>query len=481
MRVDGNTIFRCVEYPMDRLDELTVFLVILDVGSLAGAARHLRRSPPAATRTPGEPGGEAFARLVERTTRALAPTEDGRRLAEQAQRLLADYAEAMRSAGSEQAPRGLLHVMAPVMFGQLHVAPVVTDFLAAHPAVRVDLMLSDRNLDLVEEGLDVAVRIGALADSGLVVRRVGEMRRVLVASPDYLAARGTPAAPAELARHDAVFTASRPRPLEWRFRGGAKEHVIRLSPRLVVSHVEAALAAALAGKGVTVALSYQVDAELRAVQLVVPSARHMPARVRLFLDHAVARLSRLEVIRPGAVERGWNAGLSRRPSAADASRFSRRRMRSRFWDRRCRIENNLGASEQRYGLAGDLTFHHRVPDLGRAPGMHQVRIAGHAALSCSADEIGFELGRREAGCAFRERHPATKAACGIRKRDDRRRVKISGWSEMMFSNVEPALHETLSRINPIESQETGQVSCLLGAKGRGCVAHASSSEGETFG
>ncbi len=315
MRVGDNSIFRLVECRVDRLDELTVFLAILDAGSLAGAARHLRRSPPAVTRILASLEERASARLVERTTRALAPTEAGRRLAEQARRVLAEYAAAMLTAGGEEAPRGLLRVTAPVMFGQRHVTPIVTDFLASHPALRVELLLSDRNLDLVEEELDVAVRIGALADSGLVVRRVGEVRRVLVASPDYLAARGTPAAPAQLARHDAVFTASRPKPLEWRFRGGVKEHVVRLSPRLVVSHVEAALAAALAGKGVTVALSYQVDAALRAgrlvrllphheppplpVQLVVPSALHMPARVRLFLDHAVAQLGRLDVIQPG--------------------------------------------------------------------------------------------------------------------------------------------------------------------------------------
>jgi DNA-binding transcriptional LysR family regulator len=203
----------------------------------------------------------------------------------------------------------------PHPIGQRHVTPLVTGFLVAHPAVRMELHLSDRNLDLVEEGLDVAVRIGALPDSGLVARRVGEVRRVLVASPGYLAARGTPTSPADLAAYDAVFTASRPAPFEWRFRGpGGKEHVVRLAPPLVVSHVEAALSAALEGHGVATALSYQVDAEVGAgrlvrllpehepppvpVQLVVPSARHMPARVRLFLDHAAARLGQLEVIRP---------------------------------------------------------------------------------------------------------------------------------------------------------------------------------------
>lgn len=299
---------------MDRLAELAVLLAVLDAGSLAGAARRLRRSPPAVTRVLAGLEERAGARLVERTTRALAPTEAGRRLAEQARRLLADYDEAIGMAGGDRAPRGLLRVTAPVVFGQRHVTPLVTGFLLAHPGMRMELRLSDRNLDLVEEGLDAAIRIGALPESGLVVRRVGEVRRMLVASPDYLAARGTPAGPADLPGHDIVFTASRPAPLEWRFRGpGGKEHVVRLSPRLVVSHVEAALAAALEGHGLATALSYQVAAEIGAgrlvrllpgheppplpVQLVLPSARHMPARLRLFLDHAAARLGRLEVIR----------------------------------------------------------------------------------------------------------------------------------------------------------------------------------------
>jgi DNA-binding transcriptional LysR family regulator len=329
MSKHGKSVFRFPECRMDRLDELAVFLAVLEAGSLAGAARRLRRSPPAVTRIVASLEERAATRLIERTTRALAPTEAGRRVAEQARRLLGDYDEAMRSLGGDQTPRGLVRVTAPVMFGQRHVTPLATGFLAAHPAVRVELLLSDRNLDLVEEGLDVAIRIGALPDSGLVARGVGEVRRMLVASPGYLAARGTPTAPADLARHDVVFTASRPAPLEWRFRRGAgKEHSVRLSPRLVVSHVEAALAAAVEGHGVAAALSYQVDAEIRSgrlvrllpghepppipVHLVVPSARYMPARVRLFLDHAAARLNRLEVIRAGQ----WSADGAQAEHAA---------------------------------------------------------------------------------------------------------------------------------------------------------------------
>jgi DNA-binding transcriptional LysR family regulator len=200
------------------------------------------------------------------------------------------------------------------MFGGRHVTPLATAFLTAHPSVKVDLVLADRNLDLIEQRLDVAVRIGSLPESGLVARRVGTVHRMIVASPTYLAARGTPARPADLARHDVVFTASHPTPPEWRFRDGARERAVRLTPRLTVSHVEAAVSAAAQGHGIAAAFSYQVDDELRdgrlvrllprferpplPVQLVVPSARLMPMRVRLFLDHAASHLGRLPVIRP---------------------------------------------------------------------------------------------------------------------------------------------------------------------------------------
>lgn len=296
---------------MDRLDELATFVAILDAGSLAAAGRKLRRSPPAVTRALAALEGRLGARLVERTTRRLAPTDTGRRLAEQARRLLADHGDLMREAADASAPpRGLLRVTAPVVFGRKHVTPLVVAFLGLYPDVQIELVLSDRNLDLVEEALDVAVRIGRLADSGLVARRVGEVRRVLVASPAYLAARGTPQEPGDLAAHHTVLASSRPVKLEWRFREGAaarrRERVVRLAPRLIVNDVEAALAAARAGQGVTSALSYQVAGDLAAgalvrllaawepsplpVQLVVPGTQHMAPRTRAFLDHMAREL-----------------------------------------------------------------------------------------------------------------------------------------------------------------------------------------------
>jgi DNA-binding transcriptional LysR family regulator len=192
---------------------------------------------------------------------------------------------------------------------------VVAAFLDQHPAVRVELVLSDRLRNLVEEGFDAAVRIGQLADSSLVVRRVGEVRRVLVASPAYLARRGAPDRPADLARHEVVFTTERGGGVaEWRFRAGGKDEVVRLAPRLLVDDVDAALVAVRAGRGIARPLSYQVQDDLVAgavvrllpehepppvpVQLVAPSVRRAAPRVRAFLDHAARALAALPAVQP---------------------------------------------------------------------------------------------------------------------------------------------------------------------------------------
>ncbi|MEA1652056.1 LysR family transcriptional regulator [Nitrospirillum sp. BR 11164] len=309
---------------MDRLDELSLFLAILETGSLAAAGRRLRRSAPAVTRTLAALEARVGTRLVERTTRQLAPTEAGRRLAETARRVLADYDEAMRE-GNEAAPRGLLRVTAPLVFGRRHVTPVVTSFLAAYPLVRVELLLSDRQLDLIEDGLDVALRIGDLPDSGLVARRVGQVRQVTVAAPGYLAHRGTPQRPEDLGTHDTIVStplvhAPQAGPAEWRFLapGGdrGRERTVPLSPRLMVNEVEAKLEAVRAGHGIGQALSYQVVDDLAAgrlvrlltaferpplpVHLVVPSTVHLAAKARAFLDHAAPLLKALDVLREPA-------------------------------------------------------------------------------------------------------------------------------------------------------------------------------------
>ncbi|WP_198120400.1 LysR family transcriptional regulator [Massilia rhizosphaerae] len=297
---------------MDRLDELHVFIAILDAGSMAAAARKLGRSPAAVTRILAQLETRAGARLFERSTRRLTPSETGLRLAEQARRLLADYDAALQPPGAG-APRGLLRITAPTAFGRRHVAPIVTRFLLRHPDIQVDLLLSDRNVDLIEEDIDAALRIGALSNMSLVARRLGEVGRVTVASPAYLDRRGTPRAPADLADHELIMSTAVRSVAEWRFAGAGREHVVRYSPRLRVNDVEAMLAAARDGFGIARALSYQVEPDLRAgllrrllvdyepepvpVHLVLRSSRHMAPRLRAFVDFAVEEFAALAVIR----------------------------------------------------------------------------------------------------------------------------------------------------------------------------------------
>jgi DNA-binding transcriptional LysR family regulator len=301
---------------VDRLDELRVFTTILEAGSLRAAARRLHRSASSVTRSLAAIEERIGGRLVERTTRHLVPTEAGRRLAERARQLLSDYGAALGEASDarEASLRGLLRVTAPTVFGRRHVIPVVASFLDIHPAVRAELVLSDRNLDMIEEGFDVAVRIGRLTESRLVARRVGEVRRVLIASTDYLSHKGNPRRPSDLARHDLVYCGVLSHPMEWRFRSNGRDQIVRLVPRLIFNDVEATLLAVKAGRGIGRLLSYQVCDELASgtlvrlfskfeppafpVHLVVTTARHMPAHARAFLDHAGRLLKALSAIHP---------------------------------------------------------------------------------------------------------------------------------------------------------------------------------------
>lgn len=298
---------------MDRLEELTVFVAIIEAGSLAAAARRTNRSAAAATRALAGLEARVGTRLVARTTRRLAPTPAGLALAERARGLVAGYEAAISGAG-EGLVRGLVRVTAPVLFGRRHVAPVVASFLDAYPETQVELMLSDRNVDLVDEGLDVALRIGTLAESRLVTRKVGQVRSILVASPGYLAAHEVPGKPADLAGHDTIHGLIRPGPLEWQF-GRTR---VRLAPRLIVNEVEAALIAARAGRGIARVLTYQAADDIAEgrlvrilaryepspvpVQLVTPGADHRPARVSAFLNHAATALRALPVLRDETAE-----------------------------------------------------------------------------------------------------------------------------------------------------------------------------------
>jgi DNA-binding transcriptional LysR family regulator len=298
---------------MDRLQELAVLVSIADHGSLAAAARRLRRSPPAVTRALAALEHRVGLRLIERSTRRLSVTEAGRALAERARALLNDYDHAV--SGLSASPlRGRLRVTAPLQLGRRHVAPLVSGFLDAFREIQIELILNDRNLDLIDEAIDVAVRIGPLADSNLIARHVGEVRSVLVASPTYLAARGTPKKPADLAAHDIIVGLARSEPTEWRFGTPKRNTIVRLSPRLVANETEARLVAVKAGQGITRVLSYQVKEELGAgslvrlltafeppalpVHLVAPNGGHRTPKVRVFIDYAAKWLGKLRVIRP---------------------------------------------------------------------------------------------------------------------------------------------------------------------------------------
>jgi len=293
---------------MDRLASLEVLIAIVDTGSLAAAARRLGLSPPAVTRALAGLEARLGTRLIARTTRSLALTDVGRRFVATARNVLAELDEAERAAAGEATtPVGHLSVTAPVTFGRLHVAPVLGAFLQAHAQITASLWLVDRSVDLVGEGIDIALRIGTLADSALIVRRIGAVRRMLAASPDYLAAMGEPGHPRDLAAHRIIAFSGPTGGREARFVEAGRAFAVPLAPRLEVNDAMAAIAAAEAGHGITAALSYQLAASLAAgrlvpilepfatpplpVQLVYPPSRIPAAKVRVFIDAAAGPLA----------------------------------------------------------------------------------------------------------------------------------------------------------------------------------------------
>jgi len=296
---------------MDRLDALSVFVAVAEQGSFVAAARRLRRSPTAVTRAVAALEDHLGARLLTRTTRAIALTEAGQRYLDQGRRALAEFADLENAAATEGAePAGLLTVTAPEMFGRMHVLPVVQDFMRDYPQTDVSLLLLNRVVSYVDEGIDVGLRIGVLPDSSLRAIRLGAVRRVLCAAPSYLAAAGVPKRPEDLPRFETiVISGGRPQPDRWSFGRAPDETVVQVRPRLAISTAQGALDAAVAGGGLVRAMSYQT-APLEAagrltrlmlehepapvpVQLVYPAGRHMPLKTRLFLDRAASALKGL--------------------------------------------------------------------------------------------------------------------------------------------------------------------------------------------
>jgi DNA-binding transcriptional LysR family regulator len=290
---------------MDRIDEMTLLLAIAETGSLAAAGRVTGRSPSSVSRILDELETRLGARLVERNTRRLAMTERGHRFAEHARRLVADFDAAMRDVGEQPGePAGHLRISAPNLFGRRHVAPLLGAFLDRHPRVTAELALDDRVADLQDGRFDIAIRIGDAGSASLACRQIGAVRRILVASPAYLAQHGRPETADDLAAHQAILFTNDAYRADWR--------AIQLSGRLRVNRAEAAIDAALDGRGILRVLSYQVADDLVAgrlvrllpeleplpvpVRLVFAQARFLPAAQRAFIDFVAPRLRRLPAL-----------------------------------------------------------------------------------------------------------------------------------------------------------------------------------------
>jgi DNA-binding transcriptional LysR family regulator len=294
---------------MDRLQEIEVFVAIADTGGLSRAASRLRLSPPAVTRALASLEDRLGVLLFQRSTRSLTITEAGQRFLDRSRHILADLDEARADAlGHAAAPRGHLTVTASLTFGRSLLAPVICEFLAQYPQVTVSAVFLDRITSLVEEGFDLAVRIGELRESGLVARKLGLVRRILVASPDYLDRTRTPALPADLADHSIIgFTGLMPL-REWRFVDGERQSSLSLSPAFEVNDALTALQAAESGHGISPALSYMVSDKMLTgklvevlaensvpplpVHIVYPGGRLLAPKVRAFIDFAAPLLAR---------------------------------------------------------------------------------------------------------------------------------------------------------------------------------------------
>jgi len=298
---------------MDRLAELSAFLAVIDHGGFAPASRVLRKSPPTVTRLVANLEKRLGIRLFERSSRRCLLTEQGVGFAQDARAVISDYEQAVASASGEAtAPRGNLKLTAPYFFGREHVSPAVLRFLKLHPSISVELDLSDRVLDLHDDGIDLAIRIGPNADETLISTRVGWVRRVVVASPDYLAQAGVPRNPKDLARHTKLQHGSYS-DASWRLRGPRNRSIASpVHARFTVNQADAAIAAARSGHGLVTALSYQVHHDLETgllvrvlqdfepdplpVSLTWPEGRDRLLRVRMAIDHLAQELRSLSVI-----------------------------------------------------------------------------------------------------------------------------------------------------------------------------------------
>lgn len=292
---------------MDRFHEMAVFVAVAEEESFAAAGRRLRMSPPAVTRAVAFLEERLGVRLLTRTTRLVRTTDAGARYLEDARRILHEADEADEAAtGINAAPRGHLAVTAPMLFGKLYVMPVITAYLRTYKETTVSALFVDRVVNLLDEGLDVGIRIGQLPDSSLRAIRVGQVRRVICASAGYLKKHGVPKTPADLADHPIIAATAVTAGLEWGFTHGKQKTSVKISPRILVNTNDGAVAAAMDGFGLTRLISYQVAGELAAgelktvlseheeaplpIHVIHREGRHGSAKVRSFVDLAVQAL-----------------------------------------------------------------------------------------------------------------------------------------------------------------------------------------------
>jgi DNA-binding transcriptional LysR family regulator len=292
---------------MDRLDAMTVAVTVQELGSLSAAARRLRMPLPTVSRKVSDLEAHLNARLFNRSTRRLTLTNAGESYIAACKRILEDVRETEHTVSGEfSTPRGELVISAPIVFGRIHVLPVITAFFQAYPEVTVRLSLSDRMVGLLEDHVDLALRIGELEDSRLIATRCGSTRRVVCGSPEYFSQHGTPKHPADLASHAAVIFETVTSSNAWVFAADRSDIAVSMRRQLIVNTSEAAIDAATAGVGVTRVLSYQVEHAIKVgtlvavlkrfepnslpISLVHDNQRRVPLKVRAFLDFAAPRL-----------------------------------------------------------------------------------------------------------------------------------------------------------------------------------------------
>jgi DNA-binding transcriptional LysR family regulator len=291
---------------MDRVTSLSVFVKVVEGSSFAAAARHFGLSPAMVSKHIVSLEERLGARLLNRTTRQVSPTEIGREFYERSTRILADLDEAEQAASALQAtPKGLLRLNGPLSFGIRHLAPANIDYLAACPEAAIDVTLSDRVVDLVDEGFDLAIRIARLADSSLIARRITPCRIVACAAPAYLKKHGAPRRPADLTAHNCLGYSYAALRNEWRFTGPDGAESVRIAGRLNANNGDVLRLAALRGEGIVIQPTFLIGDDLASgelvsilpgfvpdelvIQAVYPHSRHLSVKVRSFIDFLVAR------------------------------------------------------------------------------------------------------------------------------------------------------------------------------------------------